>query len=197
MFGILVLLLFAYSNEAQQGENHSLEALEKRVAKLEANVDLLAQAFLDLNSELNSKQHEECVFDLSNPQELTSFKRIDSPVGNFYISIEDIKPYLDGYKVRIKIGNPSLAAFVGFSMRVDWAGKIEPPPPSLTRSEVAKWLETAASTFQQKTFSFPHKLEPGTWTFVELVLTPAPKKLGRIGFSQLQTPTVELLQRKE
>jgi len=126
MFGILVLLLFAYSNEAQQGENHSLEALEKRVAKLEANVDLL-----------------------------------------------------------------------GFSMRVDWAGKIEPPPPSLTRSEVAKWLETAASTFQQKTFSFPHKLEPGTWTFVELVLTPAPKKLGRIGFSQLQTPTVELLQRKE
>jgi outer membrane murein-binding lipoprotein Lpp len=39
------------------------------------------------------------------------FERIDTDTGSFFISVEDVQPYLDGYKLRLKIGNPSSATF--------------------------------------------------------------------------------------
>ena len=52
-----------------------------------------------------------------------SYQRLDTDNGLFLISVQEATPYLNGYKVRLHIGNPSYATYSGFTAKAKW-GKI-------------------------------------------------------------------------
>lgn len=49
--------------------------------------------------------------------------RLDTRSGIFLIGITDIKPYLDGYKITLKIGNISSATYEGINIHISMGSK--------------------------------------------------------------------------
>lgn len=74
---------------------------------------------------LRPRVHEAVVLDTT----AKGFQRIDTDNGSFFMSLVDVQSYLDGYKVRLNIGNPSSASYQGIRLRLKW-GKAEPPDPN-------------------------------------------------------------------
>jgi outer membrane murein-binding lipoprotein Lpp len=78
-------------------------------------------------------------------------------VGTFFIAFEDAQPYLDGYKVRLKIGNPSTATYEGFQLHLTW-GRAEVPEPIAIAAHSAIWAireEDAQRTLSQLSITLP------------------------------------------
>jgi len=175
---MVIIILLALSPGYTARRNISLE---EEVRNLQARIELLETMVFNTPFYLTS-----VTLDPSSPG---GFQCLGSPVGVFLISLGDIKPYLDGYKVTVKIGNPYFATFSSFSIQVEWGEKV----PNLSEKEAFDKFLAWEKTIRRKTFSFPQNLTPGTWTSIELVLTPAPKKLGYLRLSNLQISSVALL----
>ena len=77
-----------------------------------------------------------------------------SQTGAFLVSINDAKPYLNGYKVNLSIGNLSTATYSGIKINSKW-GKGED-----------------AANMQSKETSLTQDIAPGTWNKVDLILAP-------------------------
>jgi hypothetical protein len=85
--------------------------------------------------------------------------------------LEDIKPYANGSKVSIMLGNPSAARINGLKARVEW-GAVD--KDGFPRNDTGKARQV----------SFPETLSPGTWTKVEVVLDGFPP--AELGFVRLR-----------
>jgi hypothetical protein len=97
-----------------------------------------------------------------NPDD-KSYQRIDADVATLFVSTESVDPYLDGYKVKLKIGNPTTADFNGFTLTSFWGPTYT---PNLT-------VEAYESAQKSRTNTCPNTLLSGYWTPVEIVLAPA------------------------
>lgn len=80
-----------------------------------------------------------------------------TPQGALLVSVEDAKPYANGVKVLLQIGNPNNITYTGLDLGLTW-GKTDSKNP------------TAPTT---KNVSLPATLTPGAWNTVEVVLAPA------------------------
>ena len=68
--------------------------------------------------------------------------------GSFLIACDGVKPYLNGYEVKLAIGNLTHARFDGYKLKVKWGDR------------TSDFKKTAV-------------ILPGTWTKINVVLTPA------------------------
>ena len=118
--------------------------LEQRIAALEAKTDQLNRQVLRL--QMSQNPYESVWIDVSSPG---GYQRVDTTAGFFLIALRDAKPYLDGYKLLLNIGNPSSVTYSGFAMHAHWGVQ------------------------QEKDFSFTQDLRPASWNKVELVIAPA------------------------
>ena len=177
--------------------NHEREAptFKYRIDDLMRHVNNLERAVAQLQTQLvrtRLKQEANQTVSLS-PSEPKTFQRLDaSPSGTFLVSLEDVTPYLEGFKVRLNIGNPSVATYVGFTLNVK-GGRND---NALNNREIDdKWQaaydEWKASQWEKK-FSFPGSLEPARWNVVEFVISPA--KAQDIGYLEvgMETSAVSL-----
>jgi hypothetical protein len=155
-------------------------ALKKRVEALEATVIKLQLDFGPRIDLLEMKPDQTIWLDPASPHK---YGRLVTDTGAFLVSIEDSQPYLDGYKVRLHMGNPSTARYVGFTIHVQFG----PRPP-------ADWNQFAAwnSTLHTSDVSFTETLEPGSWNPIDLILAPiTPGQFGHLKVS-MTTNTVSL-----
>lgn len=158
--------------------------LKREVASQDTQITDLWQEVWDLHSKIDA--HKTVQLNLASPGK---YQRIDTDTGSFLIIVEDAVPYLDGYKVRLQIGNPSTAKYSGFKAKVKWAKKYN--FPKFTAAFYREWRKS----IQEKEVSFTDTLEPGTWNKVELILSPAgADQLGYFEVS-LETETVALVTR--
>jgi hypothetical protein len=113
------------------------------------------------------------------------YGRLDTVGGTFLVSVDDAKPYLDGFKLILKIGNIQSIGYRGFMVKAKWGPKWD-----ATKVEHAKWR----SALKGKEFKIPDQLNPGAWNRVELALAPA--KAEEIGFVEIEmtTDVVQMLQ---
>lgn len=82
--------------------------------------------------------------------------------GAFTVSTRGATPYLDGYKVRLRIGNLTTANFTGATLKLEWG----PPYNSMRASERRK-------NMKKKDVNIPNRLTSGSFTEVDVILTPA------------------------
>lgn len=120
--------------------------LEQRIAALEARTDNLNRQVVRL--QMSQNPYASVLIDVSSPG---GYQRVDTTAGFFLIALRDAKPYLDGYKLFLNIGNPSSVTYSGFALHVTWG-----------------WGDQ-----QEKDFSFTQDLGPASWNKVELVIAPA------------------------
>ncbi len=72
--------------------------------------------------------------------------------GEYTVSVENSTPYLNGYKVILRIGNLTSATLTGADMKISW---------------------TAGSSPQSTELHPTANFEPGRFTEVEVILSPA------------------------
>jgi hypothetical protein len=162
------------------------DALKKRIDELQVKVSKLEKDNLELSTrvfslELKQDAYRSIALDLSSRQYL----RIDTETGSFFISVQDASPYLDGYRIKLDIGNPYYANYKGFKLTVTWNSSID----SIKDLGWQKWKEHERT----KEVPFTETLQPGSWTRIELLL-PATSG-GQLGYLTLAmtTDTVSLL----
>ncbi len=168
-FAALAVLVAGCSQGEAEGPQHSaaiesrLNNLEEQVAQLRSDWEEDSAGTVDLiyehhKHEVDSSLHVNC--DDSN------FSWLQSDSLLFPVSCSRAEPYLDGYKLRLYIGNPYSATFTDVKLDVTWGamGFLE---MSLLGEEAPKVKS------RSKTVSFSESLRPGTWNELPLVLSPA------------------------
>jgi len=150
-----------------------LGALEKRVAKLEDTVTFY-------KFEIDQKQDKQDMV-LLDPSS-RGFLRLDSDNSTFLISLEDASPYLNGYRIKLDIGNPSDATFSNAKLKVRWSHALK------SIDSYDSWQKS----IHEKEVTLTDDLAPGKWNSVTVDLIPcASDELGYLEVS-LQTPTITL-----
>jgi len=108
---------------------------------------------------------------------------LDTGRGSLLISCDGAEPFLDGYRIKLRLGNPLYMRFSGFKLKFKFGQK----PPTLPTKEnvkdgnVAKALfetwpkenEAWKESLKHAEESYTDDLLPGTWTNIEAVLPQA------------------------
>ncbi len=123
-------------------------ALETKVAKLE--FDSAMREAGDLNV---------VEFD---PQEEKKYLPIKSAAGPLLFVLEKVEPYLDGFVVTFRVGNPTSATFRGAKGKVFWGPRYEATVPLAQREKM-----------QSRTFDDPTTFPAGSWTYLKVNIAPA------------------------
>lgn len=118
-----------------------------------------------------------------------NYKRIDTENGFFLISCQDVKPFIDGYKLSLHVGNPLGVRFVGFKITVRWGPRYTGDQKDA--AGYVKWF----SSLKTQDFDFANALEIGQWNEVELrLLNTTASQVGYICMT-LDTDKVSLKMR--
>ncbi|MEW6408644.1 MAG: hypothetical protein AB1488_00830 [Nitrospirota bacterium] len=129
---IIGILLFSGYSECSEKRSSSIE---QRISDLELKIYKINLEMSDLKFKIEMLIRKSVVLD---PSSLKHYERIDTSSGFFLISLEDVTPYLDGYKLILSIGNPSSATYAGFTLRVKWGKRY------YDSGEYLKWKELLA-----------------------------------------------------
>jgi hypothetical protein len=102
------------------------------------------------------------------------------------VSVDEPAPYLNGYKIRLSIGNPSFATYAGYELKIKWSKPYD--WGGYTQTSYQEWNKAV----QEKGISFPDSLQPGAWNSVDVILAPVSSdQLGYLLLS-MTTNTVSL-----
>jgi len=180
---IAASLAAAQSKPAASSTDHQLAQLRKDVDGLRKENDSLKSQVRELRSKLFRLQAKAEAFTKVelDPASPRKYQRIDASNGFFLISLDDVSPYLDGYRVSLNIGNPLGATYVGFKMNVRWGPRFD--WSNFDAVAYDKWEKSV----QNKEVSFTDSLKPMSWNKVEIIL-PATKS-DQIGFIEVSLDT--------
>jgi|ERR1035438_8670424 hypothetical protein len=110
------------------------------------------------------------------------FQRIDTDVGSFAASVDDVSPFGDGVKVKISLGNLSSASASGVSLHLTYG------PRQTSGDDPTEWLKK----LQIKDADITTALLPGSWNPVPVVLPGIdPKQFGYLAIS-MNVKTISL-----
>ncbi|MFZ5988081.1 MAG: hypothetical protein ACOYWZ_13285 [Bacillota bacterium] len=175
-----------------------IKSLKQQVRKLQQQNDSLKQELEELQQETEAntealfrfgkdiailERYEYVYFD---PSSLDKFNSIDTDCGRFFISLADVQPFLDGYKLIFKIGNPYSIEYGRFTFKIKWGRSSPDPFP-------AKIYEEWNNSLREKEESFVSRLKPGFWNKIEVIL-PNTKadEMGYLKISEMHIETISL-----
>jgi hypothetical protein len=158
--------------EVNSGMQEQLIDIEGRVFTLELSKDTYKTIPIDLSSK--------------------GYLRLDTTSGFFMISVRDVKPFLNGFKVRLSIGNPTTVTYLGFVLNAKWGRSFDFKEMKTDRSAYSNWQKS----LQQKEIKFTDQLKPATWNNVDLIIIPAKQdELGHFELS-METDQISLFKEK-
>ena len=158
-----------------------IESLTERVIALETANGGLQNRMMSIQFAQNANQS--AVLDLASHQ----YQRVDSSTGIFLVSVQDAVPYLDGYKILLKIGNPQFATFSGFKLKVKWNRKFD--YEQYTSDSFSQWNQA----MRDREIPFVDELKPGAWNTVTLVLPSTTSSQLEYFMISIETDTVSLI----
>ena len=153
-------------------------AAQKQIAELSRQVEALNKVaeeyktrfpwYADLTAERKearalSDLHPRSVkLDPSKP----GFDTITSGEGTiFFISLEQVESFLDGYKIFLNLGNPYAAQFSDTKFTVSWNKRVPDDIP-----DYQKWKAEWKKGMRSEEFSNLTALKAGAWTRIVVVL---------------------------
>lgn len=140
----------------------------EEIKKLQSEVFLLRLELQKLKSSTATVKTDSQVYDIARTK-----------YGPIIVSQRGLTEFLDGYKLKLAIGNTTSVTFSGATLNLEWG-------PPFDEKDVSRWLEERKRKEIQLTDSF----RPGTNTIVEVVISPAKPEEARefevgIEFNQL------------
>jgi hypothetical protein len=165
------------SSAAEQ--QREIEDLRAQVAALQKKVEYFGSRESLLSIRVNDKKDREdsVTLDLTH----SAYQRLDTDNGFLLVSAEQAVPYLNGYKILLKIGNPLSVRYSGFTAKIKWARTYD--NNQFTPDSYAAWQKS----IQEKEISFPDVLEKGTWKKIELIVAPTTAE--QLGYLKLSIKT--------
>ena len=144
----------------QHQPDSRVDALEKANAVLEGKIKDLEQEIQLVKAldEFNAVKRDTAAFD---PQDNQAYQFVDAPTGRVLLVLEKVVPYLDGFTVHLRVGNPSTAAYIGFKGKVKW-GK------ALDLNKKGEYYKLS-----EKEINVTERLPAGAWTVVTFNVAPA------------------------
>ena len=139
----------------QQMVDSQKSQLEALAADSKSQSDKIDQC----NSQLTTLSDRGVNLDPTNK----SFVPLKTDEGTLLIACDDSQPYQSGYRLTIKIGNPTTAIFHGGVVHLAFGPAWKPS------TDYTQWQKTLRSA----DYPFPQTLEPGVWTNVSLLIAPA------------------------
>jgi hypothetical protein len=152
------------------------DQFDKRIQELEQKV---------LALEVNSFKDFSVDLDVAHPDR---YQRLSSNTGTFLVSFSNAERYLDGYKIRLSIGNITTATFSGFELTLRFGTK---EPEAGVGHDWLEWYRTVRT----KTETFTRELKPGRWNVVEIIVLPA--RPDELGYLQVRLRTDEVMLQSE
>ena len=137
-----------------------LDAAEKKLETVEQDVSIL-KTRADSTDETLIQLTPDTAAEFAPDQK--GFTAIHTSYGVFLVSVSDIKPYANGYKVVLNFGNPLNVDFDGAEIQVQWGPKRK---QGIKYSEYLQQLRTSKQSVLKR-------LRGGSWNPVEVVLAPA------------------------
>lgn len=167
---VLVALAVGCSQKPAEDKSAAqVEALKQQVATLSQQLQQAQQSAIALAGRVSMLELWRSI-DASNSAELDptskSYGVAKTNLGNLLISVDNVSPYADGYKLRLMVGNPNMVTFDGAKLKVQWAEK---PRWGDKNFDSVKW----SASIQQKDVDITNNILPGTWNPVEVVISPA------------------------
>lgn len=163
-------------NNNMQSELNKISDVEIKVSDIKTKVDGFDERIIDvavknLQLDLDMKRYEKASFDLSDAK---GYGRIDSSGGLFFITIENVEKYLDGYKINLRIGNPQNCTYRGFELKTEWN------KPFTVEMDYDEWSKNK----KEKTISMNEELSSGSWAECSINLAPmTEEEIHNVGFS--------------
>jgi hypothetical protein len=146
-------------------------ALTRELSDLEEDKKASDSVMYQVWADVSNLKKASAVLDPASPNE---YIRIESDVGPLLVSLKNVEPYLDGYKVQLTVGNPLSLTFKGFELAATWA-------PRLSGTDYAGWLKKQ----KKKTFSLTQDLLSGRWNAVTLILSET--KAEEVGYLEVSS----------
>jgi len=128
-----------------------IDELRKSVARLEMDTFFLKSRIESLESGEATASTEEQGYDIAR----TKF-------GPFTVSTRGVTPYLDGFKVKLRVGNLTNADFNGAKLKLGWG-------PPYDGKNYEEWQKAQ----KKKEMSATNRFASGSFTDVEVILMPA------------------------
>jgi len=168
---LVFLVLLCNSCKSQEADTRTLETdlpdtktttgeLVERIERLENGLASLSDRVFRESRELFQLKtdHLSIVLDVLS---LNTYQRVETPTGEFFlVMVGDVTPFVNGYKLKLLIGNLSTGSYQGFTAHLVWGD---------TDTDVAGWYES----LERQDFEVSETLHSGTWNPVELVIAPA------------------------
>jgi len=136
-----------------------LETLQRRIADLETQIEMLRNGQKADSENIRKLTHASAFLDTSSPK---GFERVDTEVGPLLISLGQISPDRDGFKVKVNIGISLAGVVNGLVLNARWG----PHRPKGDGADLETWLNSS----KVKTFSIRNTLYPGKWNHVSIVI---------------------------
>ena len=146
--------------------------LQTRLDTLELRVSSLEKADVAVQQDLaNTKAEEQSLWgkvaviqyaDTSVSIDVTKpvYSYLKTNVGMLLVACTGIEPYLNGEKVHLQIGNPLWASFRGFTLNT-------------TTGNVSSFGGLDLKSTKYGHYDFTETLQPGRWTNISFVVSPA------------------------
>lgn len=125
--------------------------------------------FMKLQEEIVSSK---VVFNL---KEQEGFSKINSGGLIFCVSIAEVQPYLEGFKVIFELGNPFSSSFVNPKITIKWGlGPLKYYQENKSEeNSILDLLDSWEKSLYQKKTTILKELKPGIWNRFEVIVSPA------------------------
>ncbi len=167
---LLLLLASLCFSCTQQNQTTALQ-----ITKLEKEIEVLKSAIAELKQD---RSWDEFVKSLESTAYLTpgagGYSVIQCDLGRMTVQLNDVKPYANGSKITLRIGNLTTATVNGAKAKIEWGSVNEKGIPI---NESAK----------NRDFNFNKPLRPGTWNHVTVILEGVPPV--QLGFVRIREMT--------
>ena len=149
IMGLLVSVLIFITTSCV--EPKQVEDLAKRVDNAQKQVNDLQDRLETATKRIVSLEddpdpYETVILNASKPGD---YERIDTSSGMFLLVLEDASPYLDGYKLKLTIGNVMSGTYSKAVLKIDWGGR------------------------GYRDFPLTEDIRQGAWNHVTVTLAPA------------------------
>lgn len=138
------------------------------IQKLNKQLDNLTIEF-----NIHKEKDKEIDFNCRDPKK--GFATINTDGGILYVSVKEVKPYIDGYKINLSIGNPNLVTYINPEINLSWNISfqkfLENRKKAYERIENSKEqikIPSWEDTLQKKSYCINKRFLPGIWNEIEL-----------------------------
>jgi|GEM_PF-2687996 len=124
-----------------------------------------------------------------NVKDCNGFSTLDSSLGRLFISPKEVKSHLDGHKIILSVGNPYNAVLTNPKIKLRWN---RPWKFEINELSFEKQYINWENSFKEKEFNLLKDFKAGSWTEVELFISPSdPRDLENVEIS-IDISTVRL-----